>query len=221
MKWNRSHPRILARRAAAALSTLLIPIALVAAPVDAKAASVQHRIDRSGFAIAVWDEEGTGTFAVAEVFPDQDEEILILVTETRDSLGRVIGTTTLVADANIAPYGTFTLNPKLASAKLDVTAVPASCYTTGQAPECTTSTISAHITWTGVGKLSHSIVRFHDVYHEDGIVLVNDYRSSGLSRDAVAAGTMNATTLTTEDITRALLARDVSGEVMVCVADFC
>jgi hypothetical protein len=205
------------------VSSLVLTLLIVCVP--AQAGVLHHTsIDRSGFAIAVWGEEDSGTFAVAEVFPDLDYEILILVTENRDSRGRVIGTTELFADANIAPYGTFTLNSKLSSARLDVTAVPASCDTTGRAPACsTTSTIDAHVAWTGVGKLSHHTTRFQgeDISHGAGEVHITNFLDSYSWRDAVAGGTMNATTLSTADINYATLAVNVSGYVEVFVSKDC
>jgi hypothetical protein len=205
------------------VTSLVLGLLIVCGPAQAIVFH-ENTIDRSGFAIAVWGEEGTGTFAVAEVFPDLDYEILFLVTENRDSQGRVIGTTGLFADANIAPYGTFTLTPTLSSARLDVTAVPASCVTTGRAPACsTTPTIDAHIAWTGVGKLSHDTTRFQGetTYHGAGGVSITNVLDSYSWRDAVAGGTMNATTLSTQDINYATLAVNVSGFVDVFVSRDC
>jgi hypothetical protein len=191
------------------LGGLVLALSIVCLP--GQAATVRHRLDHAREAFALWSDPAKGTIAIAHILPDDNSQSLGLFKRYRDANGIVIGTKT------IAPYGTFTINRKLSSATLDVTGVPASCFTSGRAPACSaTSTIDAHITWTGVGERRHDVPDTrHCVVQFDGFLFVENIASNFSERRAVAGGRMNTTRLSNEDLEEAHLASGVTGQLSV------
>jgi hypothetical protein len=179
-------------------------------------AAVQHKLTGSRDAEAAWSNRNT--IAIAHILPDRDEQSLGLFKRYRDASGTVIGTKSLaVEQLPIEPYGTFSMNRKISSATLDVTGVPASCFTSGRAPACgSTPTITAHITWTGVGKRRTQVpVSRQCIVQFDGFLSIFNIVDVFAERRAVATGTMNRTTLSSGDLEYALLATGVFGQVFV------
>ena len=199
------------------VGALMLALSILCVP--GQAATVRHRIDHSRNAVAFWNDTDTGTMAVAHILPDENSQSLGLWKEYRDADGNVVGRTLLsVEQLEITPYGTFTMNKKLLSATLDVTGVPAHCSTLGRAPACsTTPTIDAHLTWTGVGRRMHSTDTRHCVVQFAGFVLIENGVSSRRSRRAVAAGRMNTTFLSRDDIDHGDLEFGLFGQVSVDV----
>jgi hypothetical protein len=179
-------------------------------------AAVQQTLRQDRDAEAVWSDKD-GTFALAHIVPDEDES-LALFKRYRNANGTVIGTKTLaVEQLPIEPYGTFTMNRKLSFASLDVTRVPASCFTSGSAPACgSTPTITAHITWTGVGKRRIGVpVSRQCVVQFDGFLFIENIVHAFAERRAIAAGTMNGTRLSGEELEDGLLGSGVFGQVSI------
>jgi hypothetical protein len=197
------------------VSSLVLALSILCVP--GQAATVRHSLDRDREAFALWEDPDTGTIAIAHIIPDRNSQSLGLFREYRDADGTVIGTKALaVEQLPIGPYGMFTMNRRLSSATLDVTGVPASCFTSGRAPACTTSTIDAHITWTGVGKRRHEVpAPMHCVVEFDGFLFIENIVSNWSERRAVAGGRMNTTRLSNEDLEDAHLASGVTGQVAV------
>ena len=198
---------------------LLLAFSAVALPAQA---SISRTRIQGGFAIAVWENGETGTFAVAEYFEDVDYLILILETVNRDAQGNVTGYTSFAADANGKPYGSFTIDQvNLGSASLAVSGVPASrCEydANGEFIECTDATMDANVTWTGYGSLNRENYSLHESFHQGGMGYVLNVTSTGTNRSADAAGSINGTTLTTYDLTRGTLAFSRRGSVSI---NFC
>jgi hypothetical protein len=203
--------------------TLLLVLALSAVALPAHAEVERVRF-QGGFAIGVWENTQAGTFAVAEVFQDVDYLILILEREIRDAQGNVIGDSQLVADANLAPYGTFTIDRQhLSRATLSVAGVPASLCESDLEGNftCTDAEMSANVTWSGHGKISRSSSTFHDAFHEGGFTSVTNVRSVGSERRAGATGTINGLVLPSEDLTRGTLAYSSFGRVSIHICHDC
>jgi hypothetical protein len=197
------------------LTAFALVLSIVCIP--GQAATVRHSLDGDREAFALWEDPDTGTIAITHIIPDRNSQSLGLFREYRDADGTVIGTKALaVEQLPIGPYGMFTMNRRLSSATLDVTGVPASCFTSGRAPACTTSTINAHITWTGVGKRRHEVpAPMHCVVEFDGFLFIENIVSNWSERRAVAGGRMNTTRLSNEDLEDAHLASGVTGQVAV------
>jgi hypothetical protein len=198
------------------VGALVLVLSIVSIP--GQAATVRHRLDRDREAFALWEDPGTGTRAIAHILPDDNSQSLILSKQYRDADGTVIGIKELaVEQLPIRPYGTFTMNRRLSSASLDVTGVPASCFTSGRAPACsTTSSIDAHITWTGVGKRKHDVpAPMHCLVQFDGFLFIFNVVSNWSERRAVVEGRMNATPLSNGNLEDGHLASGVTGQVEV------
>lgn len=196
------------------LTMLLLLFALCATAVPAHAETTRTRF-QGGFAIAVWSDAQTGTFAVVEYFEDVDYLILILETEIRDADGNVTGLSQIVADANLSPYGTFTIDEKrLTSAALAVSDVPASACEIPESgePTCTEATMDANVTWTGDGPIVQSMFRFT----EKRPGFLSKATSKGTDREAVATGAINETALPADDLERGSIAFSKGGQLTVC-----
>ena len=195
----------------------LVAITLLVTSVAADAQVVRTR-SGGEFAEAVWDDPQSGAFGVIFAREEDDHIILQLQTVNRDAAGDVTGFTDIYADANLSPYGTLTMDRRLESATIDVVDVPAQrCEFDAnfELVGCAVTTIDAHATWTGLGRISRTTVHRHEV--GEGFSITT--HSKGASRQAAATGTIDGTSFTSDEQIIGLLSDSRRLTVTICRLD--
>ena len=71
-------------------------------------------------------------------------------------------------------------------------------------PECIDSTVSLDVTWTGQGAITRSVIN----EHRTGGGSTLNIHISGVSRDALASGTVAGHVMSTDELKSAMLAAD-------------
>ncbi|HEX9300118.1 MAG TPA: hypothetical protein VF968_08305 [Actinomycetota bacterium] len=193
----------------------LIPrAAAFAAPAD-----VHHFAFRGSVAEGAWlsrtDTSFTFTYVNAmktrtdqELFVDQD-------TEYFDNGGNFIGDTDTFVDV---PNGfSFTTDAgKLSAASVSGSHVPGTTCSYDANFDligCTGTAVDVSVTWTGYGPIGRGT--FHDQFHSDGFTFSDHFQ--GMSRKAVASGTVGGRVLTTDDLGFADMLRSNFGGVDICI----
>jgi hypothetical protein len=185
-----------------------VVLAIFASAVPARAFTSTERFTGQ-FVKAEWVSAGTFVHVSYQVASDY---LLVYVEEETSGGGYYF----ILADANLLPYGSFTID-RLNTAHMEATDIPASrCDydANGDLIGCSSVSIDLDLTWSGYGRATIGTTTDRTV---DPGEFVQTFHLTETRRAALASGTFNGTSLSTDDLLSASLSLVRMGTVVVCV----